>query len=127
MKRSLAAPSLTQQLLLDAVVDIQQIPDATEAAFMACQLVQCTLPHGDPGDVPIWSRTNGNLTLTVRPDFDRKTHKALYPYGSVPRLLLFWIVTEAKRKKSRHLHLGNSWDSFMREVGLNPRIGGGKR
>ena len=124
MKRALAGPSFTEQLLLDAVVDIKQNPDATEAAFMARQLVQCTLPHSDPGDVPIWTRTNGNLTLTVRPDFDRKTHKALYPYGSVPRLLLFWIVTEAKRKKSRHLRLGNSLDSFMREVGLNPRTGG---
>jgi hypothetical protein len=127
MKRALAGPSFTEQLLLDAVVDIQQNPDATEAAFMARQLVQCTLPHSDPGNVPIWTRTNGNLTLTVRPDFDRKTHKALYPYGSVPRLLLFWIVTEAKRKKSRHLRLGNSLDSFMRDVGLNPRTGGGKR
>ena len=45
MKRALAGPSFTEQLLLDAVVDIQQNPDATEAAFMARQLVQCTLPH----------------------------------------------------------------------------------
>jgi hypothetical protein len=93
---------------------------------MARQLVQCTLPHSDPGDVRQWSRTNGALTLRIRPDFDRKTDHALFPYGSIPRLLLFWIVTEAKQRKTRRLRLGNSLDAFMREVGLNPRTGGGK-
>jgi hypothetical protein len=120
-------PSFAEQLLLDAAVEIQQSPDATEAAFMARQLVQCTLPHSDPGDVRQWSRTNGALTLRIRPDFDRKTDQALFPYGSIPRLLLFWIVTEAKQRKTRRLRLGNSLDAFMREVGLNPRTGGGKR
>lgn len=39
-----------QQLLLDAVVGIGQAPDAAEIAYMARQLVQCTLPHSDPGN-----------------------------------------------------------------------------
>lgn len=120
-------PSAADQLLLDAAVHIHQNPDATETAFMARQLVQCTLPHSDPGDVPIWTRTNGNLTLVIQPHIDRQTRKALYPYGSIPRLFLFWLVTEAKRNKSRHIRLGNSLDNFMREIGLNPRTGGGKR
>jgi hypothetical protein len=119
--------STADHLLLDAAVEIHQNPDATETAFMARQLVQCTLPHSDPGDVPIWTRTNGNLTLVIQPHIDRQTRKALYPYGSIPRLFLFWLVTEAKRNKSRHIRLGNSLDNFMREIGLNPRTGGGKR
>ena len=106
---------------------MKQNPDATETAFMARQLVQCTLPHSDPGDTPIWTRTNGNLTLVIQPHIDRQTRKAMYPYGSIPRLFLFWLVTEAKRKKSRHIRLGNILDNFMREIGLNPRTGGGKR
>jgi hypothetical protein len=113
--------------LLDATVEIRQNPDAVERSYMARQLVQCTLPHSDPGNTPIWTRTNGKLTLAIRPNFDTKTKKALYPYGTVPRLLLFWLVTEATQKKSRTIKLGNSLDSFMREIGLNPRTGGGKR
>ena len=120
-------PSAADQLLLDAAVEIKQNPEATETAFMARQLVQCTLPHSDPGDIPIWTRTNGNLRLVIQPHIDRQTRKALYPFGSVPRLFLFWLVTEAKRKKSRHIRLGNSLDTFMREIGLNPTTGGGKR
>lgn len=113
--------------LLEAAVDIQQNPDATDKAYMARQLVQCTLPHSDPGNEALWTRTNGNLTLSIQPHIDRKTRKALYPYGTVPRLLLFWIVTEATQTKSRRLHLGHSLSGFMRELGLNPYTGGGKR
>ena len=113
--------------LMDAAVEMHFNPDAVELAYMARQLVQCTLPHSDPGDVNVWTRTNGFLTLAIRPYVDLKTRKSLYPYGSIPRLLLFWICTEATQKKSRHIQLGNSLDSFMREIGLNPRTGGGKR
>ncbi len=113
--------------LIDAAVDIRISPEAVERSYMARQLVQCTLPHSDPGDVSVWARTNGHLTLAIRPYVDLKTRKPLYPYGSIPRLLLFWLVTEATQKKSRRIRLGNSLDSFMREIGLNPRTGGGKR
>ncbi len=94
---------------------------------MARQLVQCTLPHSDPGNVPLWTRTNGSLTLTLDRIPTARLSNTKYPYGSIPRLLLFWIVTEASQKKSRRIRLGNSLDSFMREIGLNPRTGGGKR
>lgn len=126
-RRLTSGPSFADQLLHEAAVDIRQNPEAVDPAFMARQLVQCTLPHSDPGDVSVWTRTNGALTLAIRPYVDLKTRKPLYPYGSIPRLLLFWIVTEATQKKSRHIKLGNSLDGFVRAIGLNPRTGGGKR
>ncbi len=111
--------------LLDAASAIRLSPDKEEAAFIARQLVQATLPHKSPGDVPAWTRKNGNLTLTVRPGWDtRKSAPIGYPYGTVPRLLLFWITTEALRTKSPRLQLGNSLTAFMREIGLNPDNGG---
>ena len=95
---------------------------------MARELVQCTLPHSDPGQVPFWTRTNGNLTLSIVSGVDPKAMKLVgYPYGSIPRLLIFWITTEALRTSSRHLHLGPSYAAFLREIGLDPNTGGGKR
>jgi hypothetical protein len=47
-----------------------------------------------------------------------------YPYGTIPRLLLFWITTEAIRTKSRRLEIGNSVSEFMRALGLNHQNGG---
>ena len=124
------ATSLTPHVmkLLDAATTIRNEPDAAEAAFMARQLVQCTLPHANPGNVPLWRRTNGNLTLGIQKGYDLKTGAPLgYPFGSIPRLLLFWITTEAVQTKTRRLELGKSLSAFMRDIGLDPNTGRGKR
>ncbi len=95
---------------------------------MAKHLVQVTLPHRDPGNVPLWTRTNGDLTLVIaRTGVDEEGEPIGYPYGTIPRLLLYWITSEAVRTKSRHLELGHSPADFMRAVGLNPETGRGKR
>ena len=125
------AKSLTHatKKILDVADQVRdEPPTPEELAFMARELVQCTLPHSDPGQVPFWQRRNGNLTLSIVPGFDPKGMKLVgYPYGSIPRLLIFWVTTEALRTGSPRLHLGFSYDAFLRELGLNPNTGGGKR
>ncbi|MBY0292868.1 MAG: plasmid encoded RepA protein [Alphaproteobacteria bacterium] len=114
--------------LISIAGDIRLDPDKTESAFMARQLVQATLPHKNPGNVPVWSRTNGQLTVAIQPGADTKKKKIIgYPYGTIPRLLLFWITTEAIRTKNPRIELGNSLAQFMEELGLNPTNGRGKR
>ena len=122
----------TQRKILDAsnTIYFQPQPDADDLTFSARELVQATLPHQTPrGNPPEWYRTNGNYTLSIRPGYktDEKTgHRRCigYPYGNVPRLLLFWLTTEAVRTGSRRLELGGSLAGFMRELGLNPGRGG---
>ena len=78
--------------------------------------------------MPVWTRTNGNLTLGIQQGYDLKTSEPIgYPFGSIPRLLLFWITTEAVQTKRRKLELGNSLSSFMRQLGLDSNTGRGKR
>ena len=113
--------------LAKAAAQIVTRPDKTEAAYLARELVQCNLPHRDPGDVPAWVRRNGNFALVLQPGIDQKTLQPIgLPYGSIPRLLLLWIVTEAVREKKRHLKLGKTLNKFLREMGLDPNTGGGK-
>lgn len=103
---------------------------ASDAAYVARQLIQATLPHKNPGSLPLWTRTNGNTTLGIQPGFNLKTGKSYgYPYGTVPRLLIYWMTTEALRTKSPRLELGHSLAEFMAELGLNPDNGsaGAKR
>lgn len=123
-------PSISPQKikLISIAGDIRLDPDKTESAFMARQLVQATLPHKNPGNVQAWSRKNGDLTMTIRPGWDEKKEKIIgYPYGTIPRLILFWITTEAIRTKNPRLELGNNLAQFMETLGLNSRGGGGKR
>jgi hypothetical protein len=110
--------------LLQAASEMKESPDSYERAFLARQLIQCTFPHKDPGNLPIWSRTNGNLTLSIRPLYDEEKKEHKYPYGTIPRLFLYWMVTEATRTKSRRLYLGQTYPEFMRKLGLNPSNGG---
>jgi hypothetical protein len=92
---------------------------------MARQLVQYTLPHSNPGNVPVWKRSSGNMVLATQPGIDLDTEKSIgYPYGAIPRLLLFWIITEAVQTRTRRLVLGRSPAEFMRAAGLDPSRGG---
>jgi len=118
-----------QRKLVDASVLIfGEGATKKDAAFMARELVQATLPHKNPGNIPLWKRTNGSATLAIQPGMNVETGKSYgYPYGTIPRLLLFWITTEAIKTKSRRLELGNNLNGFMTELGLNPDTGGGKR
>ncbi len=114
-----------QRAIINAGTEIR-LDRATpeDAAFLARQFVQATLPHSDP-KAPTWSRTNGNFTLGIQAGFNVKTGESYgLPYGIIPRLLLFWITTEAVTTKSARLELGASMAAFMREVGLDPGRGG---
>jgi len=126
LAKDVAPLTRAQEKLVEAGVEISQTPDAVELAYLARELVQCTLPHSDPGDVPLWTRTNGNVTLIIaRLGFDERTLKPIgYPYGSLPRLLLFWLNTEAVRTGNRRLEMGDTFSDFIRGVGLDPSRGG---
>ena len=118
----------TAAKLQKAAAEIVARPEETEAAYLARELVQCTLPHRNPGKVNGWKRSNGNFHLVLQPALDPETMQPLgLPYGSIPRLILLWIVTEAVRTKNPHLKLGNTLNDFLREIGLDPKTGGGKR
>lgn len=127
--KDLAKPiSRARRALVDASAVIQ-LDRASEkdAAFLARQLIQATLPHSDP-KADTWTRRNGNFALAVQAGLNPFTGKTYgIPYGIIPRLLLFWITTEALKTKNPRLELGSSLAQFMRDVGLNPSTGGGIR
>jgi len=98
-------------------IDDQGAVDAGELGFMARAMTLCTMPHSKPrGEV--FKRQNGDYTLSMW------SPNGL-PYGSVPRLLLAWISTEAVRTKQRTLVLGDSLSHFMRQLDM-PINGGVK-
>jgi hypothetical protein len=118
---------------LSRVWDIRTSDAIDEGAlvFMARCFIQATLPHSNPGDnEDIWLRRNGHYKLEIlagryKNEMTGKTENIGLPYGSIPRLLMIWMTTEALRTKSQQLFLGKSLSSFMEKLGLSPR--GGKR
>ena len=82
---------LTRQALL---IEIEEARQARTVGFMARVLTQATMPHKAYINNE-FTRHNGYLTLTMWSPRDIGL-----PYGSIPRLLLSWITTEAVRTKS---------------------------
>ncbi len=93
-------------------IEDEQARDAGALGFMARAMVQATLPHRKVEGTE-FERRNGNYTLSLL-----APSKIGLPYGSIPRLLLAWLTTEAVKTKSRELALGDSMSAFMAELGL---------
>jgi len=91
--------------------------EAGAIGFMARSMVQATLPHRKVEGTE-FQRKNGKFTLTLL-----SPSNIGLPYGSIPRLLLAWVTTEAVRTKNRELELGESMNRFMKELDLS-RQGG---
>lgn len=106
-------------ILINRALAIEE-EDARSAGalgFMARAMVMATLPHSKV-EGNEFVRKNGNYTLTLL------APSAIgLPYGSVPRLLLAWLTTEAVRTKSPDLLLGDSLSYFMRELEMTPTGG----
>lgn len=98
-------------------IEDEQAQEAGALGFMARAMVQATLPHrAVVGNEFV--RKNGNFTLSLL------SPSAIgLPYGSVPRLLLAWVTTEAVKTQSRELELGDSMASFMAQLGMTPTGG----
>jgi len=85
--------------------------------FMARVLTMATLPHRATSENE-FTRRNGNLELTIW-----SPKSVGLPYGSIPRLLLSWVTTEAVRTRSPVLELGPTLSDFMAELGYTPTGG----
>jgi hypothetical protein len=113
-----------QKKLLDRAAEIRALNplERDELGFSTRVLVQCSLPHRDPGDdKPEWIRSNGNLSMTITPVRYMKDGQRVssgFPYGNIPRLLLLYVCTQAIQTKQREISLSDSLSSFMRSIDL---------
>ena len=101
---------------------VNQLIEASEAnadlGFMARLLALCSLPRTNPGDQKEYVRRNGPYALVMSAGGLNKL-----PFGTLPRLLLAWVCSEAVRLQSRELVLGRSLYEFMRKLGMDDRSG----
>jgi hypothetical protein len=94
--------------------------------FLHSALCAMSLPVRRPTDetAPI-IRRDGQYTLAITPrpvlqriDGQQQMSILGVPYGSLPRLVLIHIMTEAVRTRTRHIVLGSSFTDWMRRMGF---------
>ena len=95
-------------------------------SFLHSALCAMSLPVRRPADetAPI-IRQDGQYTLAITPrpvlqsiDGQQRMVVLGVPFGSLPRLVLIHIMTEAVRSKSRYIVLGSSFTDWMRRMGF---------
>ena len=95
-------------------------------SFLHSALCAMSLPVRRPVDetAPI-IRRDGQYTLAITPrpvlqriDGQQQMSVLGVPYGSLPRLVLIHIMTEAVRNRTRHVILGTSFTDWMRRMGF---------
>ena len=96
---------------------VNQLVSASETTpdlgFMARLMTLCSLPRTNPGDQHQYKRQNGPYRLILS-----RTGEYKLPFGTLPRLLMAWLSTEAVRTQSREISLGDSLSEFMRTLGI---------
>lgn len=106
--------------LIEAALEIEQRDalEAGEVGYMPRILVQTTLPYRDP-KTKVYERHNGDLKLSLLSPNG-------VPFGSIPRFLVSYLATEAKRTGSPVISLGHSQNDFVRLLGMNTAGGAQK-
>lgn len=98
-------------------IEAEEAKEAGTLGYMARALVQATMPHSKV-DGNEFKRRNGAFKLTILADSE-----VGLPYGSLPRLLVAWVTTEAVRTQEREIILGHTLSEFMSKLGLSPTGG----
>lgn len=118
------ATSLGQPDLFDRVVAVQD--ETPSPGFLHSALCAMSLPVRRPKDeyAPIM-RQDGQYTLVINPkprldlvNGQQQFQSLGIPFGSLPRLILIHIMTEAVKANSRHIHLGRNFSDWMRRMGF---------
>lgn len=108
-------------------IETEDANKAGALGFMARALVIATMPYKDQKNADgtpkeSFTRQNGDFKLRIVAGYDGGI-----PFGIYPRLLMSWVTTEAVRKQSPVIELGDSLSIFLRDVLDLRSTGGGKR
>lgn len=109
--------NISKLIVESLAIEAESAKEANALGYMARVLTQATLPHSRVSGSE-FTRTNGMLNLSIL-----TPEKIGIPYGTIPRLLLSWLTTEAVKTKNIEIVLGNNLSDFMSQLGLIPTGG----
>ena len=113
--------------LNDLAVDLalNSSQEAQSLGFMSRLLIMLNLPYRDPGnDSKVWVRKNGNVSLILTPAYNELGKSIGLPYGSYPRLILAYLITQAVKTQSPVIFLGKNFRDFLKLLEI---VKGGKQ
>lgn len=75
------------------------------------------LPHKRTAET-VWQREGGSIKLLVESGLDSNKKPVGIPYGSIARLILIYLQTQAVKTRSREVELGASMNAWLGAMGI---------
>jgi hypothetical protein len=114
------ALSKRESQIVNLAEELGKVPfdKSKDLSFMSRLLVMVNLPYKNPGEeTSSWWKQNGQAVLDITPG--RYEGKSLgIPYGSYPRLILAYLITQAVKTKCPAINLGRSFKDFLGLIGI---------
>lgn len=85
--------------------------------IMHAGFAMTALPHKATVET-VWERQSGDVKLLLESGRTSATESIGLPYGSVARMILLYLQTEAVRTHSRDVELGRSMNTWLNSMGM---------
>ena len=104
--------SLCVKAAYEVLIDEGSSVDIAHAGF-----AMASLPHKKTSET-VWERDGGQVKLLVESGLDAGRQPIGIPYGSIARMILLYLQTQAVRTRSREVVLGASMNAWLGAMGI---------
>jgi hypothetical protein len=113
--RAMASTKAERQAIEAAAAILAE--EDTKLGITHAGFAMTSLPHKRILD-PVWRRTTPHTTLLVASGHDEAGELIGVPYGSIARLILLYLQTEAIRTGSAEIELGRSMNAWLSRMSI---------
>jgi hypothetical protein len=114
--RRVAAGDKNQRICVEAAHAIMSDEKGTIGIAHA-GFAMAALPHKKTADL-VWERNGGPIKLLIESGLDSQKKPIGVPYGSIARMILLYLQTQAVKTRSRDVELGASMNAWLTNMDI---------
>jgi hypothetical protein len=118
--RRLASLDKNDRICVEAAYEVMA-DEQGQIGIAHAGFAMAALPHKRT-QAAVWERDSGQIKLLVESGLDSAKQPIGIPYGSIARMILLYLQTQAVRTKSRDVELGASMNAWLGAMGIT--VGG---
>jgi hypothetical protein len=118
--RRIASCDKTERLCVEAAYEVMS-DERGQIGVLHAGFAMAALPHKKTSET-VWQREGGQITLLVESGLDSAKRPIGIPYGSIARMIVLYLQTQAVKTRSREVELGASMNAWLNTMGIT--VGG---
>jgi Plasmid encoded RepA protein len=115
--RRMVVGDKTERMCLEAAYEMMS-DERARVGIAHAGFAMAALPHKKTAET-VWERDGGQIKLLVESGLDSRRQPVGIPYGSIARMILLYLQTQAVRTKSREIELGSSMNAWLTAMGIS--------